>query len=84
MCDHVSVNLCEDCDCVPSILRQGRLLKIPKKNLETFGERSFSYIAHKSNNCLELAAGQPESFTLSLQTFKAELETHLFLQAFFT
>ena len=38
-----------------------RLLKIPQTNLKTFGERSFGL---HCSDCLELAAGRPESFSL--------------------
>ena len=57
-----------------------RLLKIPKTNLKTFGERSFGYIAPTVWNSLpaDLRASP------SLPTFKANLKAHLFRQAFCT
>ena len=69
------------CTCQPSrSLRSSteRLLKIPKTNLKTFGERSFGYIAPTVWNSLpaDLRASP------SLPTFKAKLKTHLFRQAF--
>ena len=48
-----------------------RLLKIPKTNLKTFGERSFGYIALTIWNSL---LADPRA-SPSLQTFKAELKT---------
>ena len=55
-----------------------RLLKIPKTNLKTFGGRSFGYIAPTVWNSLpaDLRASP------SLQSFKVNLKTHLFRQAF--
>ncbi len=55
-----------------------RLLKIPKTNLKTFGERSFGYIAPTVWNSLpaDLRASP------SLPTFKVNLKTHFFRQAF--
>ncbi len=55
-----------------------RLLKIPKTNLKTFGERSFGYIAPSVWNSLpaDLRASP------SLPTFKVNLKTHFFRQAF--
>ena len=55
-----------------------RLLKIPKTNLKTFGERSFGYIAPTVWNSLpaDLRASP------SLPTFKVNLKTHFFCQAF--
>ena len=54
------------------------LLKIPKTNLKTFGERSFGYIA--PTVCNSLPADLRTS--PSLPTFKANLKTYLFRQAF--
>ena len=55
-----------------------RLLKIPKTNLKTFGKRSFGYSAPTVWNSLpaDLRACP------SLPTFKADLKTQLFHQAF--
>ena len=55
-----------------------RLLKIPKTNLRTFGERSFGYIAPTVWNSL------PADLRASpcIPTFKANLKTYLFHQAF--
>ena len=55
-----------------------RLLKIPKTNLKTFHERSFGYIAPTVWNSLpaDLRASP------SLPTFKVNLKTHFFRQAF--
>ena len=55
-----------------------RLLKIPKTNLKTFGEGSFGYIAPTVWNSLpaDLRASP------SLPTFKVNLKTHFFRQAF--
>ena len=55
-----------------------RLLKIPKTNLKTFSERSFGYIAPTVWNSLlaDLRASP------SLPTFKVNLKTHFFRQAF--
>ncbi len=55
-----------------------RLLKIPKTNLKTFGERSFGYTAPTVWNSLpaDLRASP------SLPTFKVNLKTHFFRQAF--
>ena len=55
-----------------------RLLKIPKTNLKTFGERSFGHIAPTVWTSLpaDLRASP------SLPTFKANLKTYLFRQAF--
>ena len=55
-----------------------RLLKIPKTNLKTFGECSFGYIALSVWNSLpaDLRASP------SLPTFKVNLKTHVFRQAF--
>ena len=55
-----------------------RLLKIPKTNLKTFSERSFGYIAPTVWNSLlaDLRASP------SLPTFKVNLKTHFFHQAF--
>ena len=50
-----------------------RLLKIPKTNLKTFGERSFGYIAPTVWN------SPPAS--PSLPTVKADLKTHVFRHA---
>ena len=54
-----------------------RLLKIPKTNLKTFGEHSFSYIAPIVWNSLPADLRAP-----SLPTFKVNLKTHFFRQAF--
>ena len=55
-----------------------RLLKIPKTNLKTFGERAFGYIAPTVWNSLpaDLRASP------SLPASKANLKTHLFRRAF--
>ena len=55
-----------------------RLLKIPKTNLKTFGERSFGDIAPTVWNSLpaDLRASP------SLPAFKANLKTYFFRQAF--
>ena len=55
-----------------------KLLKVPKTNLKTFGERSFGYIAPTVWNSLpaDLRASP------SLPTFKVNLKTHFFRQAF--
>ena len=55
-----------------------RLLKIPKTNLKTFSERSFGYITLTVWNLL------PADLRASpcLPTFKANLKTYLFRQAF--
>ena len=55
-----------------------RLLKIQKTNLKTFHERSFGYIAPTVWNSLpaDLRASP------SLPTFKVNLKTHFFRQAF--
>ena len=55
-----------------------RLLKISKPNLKTFGERSFGYIAPTVWNSLpaDLRASP------SIPTFKVNLKTHFFRQAF--
>ena len=55
-----------------------RLLKIPKTNLKTFGERSFGYIAPTVWNSLP---AHLRAFPC-LPTFKANLKTYLFRQAF--
>ena len=55
-----------------------RLLKIPKTNLKTFGERSFGYIAPTVWNSLP---ADLRAFP-SLPTFKVNLKTHFFRQAF--
>ena len=55
-----------------------RQLKIPKTNLKTFGEHSFGYIAPTVWNSLP---ADLKAFP-SLPTFKANLKTHLFRQAF--
>ena len=55
-----------------------RLLKIPKTNLKTFGERSFGYVVLTGWNSLpaDLRASP------SLPTFKVNLKMHFFCQAF--
>ena len=55
-----------------------RLLKLPKTNLKTFGEFSFGYIAPTVWNSL---LADP-SASPSLPTFKVNLKTHFFRQAF--
>ena len=55
-----------------------RLLKIPKTNLKTFGERSFGYIAPIVWNSLP---ADPRA-SPSLPTFKVNLKMHFFHQAF--
>ena len=55
-----------------------RLLKIPKTNLKTFGERSFGYIAPTVWNSLPANLRTSPS----LPTFKVNLKMHFFHQAF--
>ena len=55
-----------------------RLLKIPKTNLKTFGERSFGYTAPTVWNSLP-ADQRASAF---LPTFKVNIKTHFFRQAF--
>lgn len=64
----------------PRALRSTRekLLRIPKCNLKTAGERSFCYLAPRLWNSLPVSLR--EKGTLS--SFKADLKTHLFRQAF--
>ena len=58
--------------------RLQRLLKVPKTNLKTIGERSFGYIAPTVWNSL------PADLRASpcLPALKANLKTYLFRQAF--
>ena len=55
-----------------------QLLKVPKCNTKTFGERSFSFLAPSVWN--SLPSGLRNSSTLPL--FKSRLKTHLFTTAF--
>ena len=55
-----------------------KLLKVPKRNTKTFGERSFSFLAPSVWN--SLPSGLRNSSTLPL--FKSRLKTHLFTTAF--
>ena len=55
-----------------------KLLKVPKRNTKTFGERSFSFLAPSVWN--SLPSGLRNSSTLPL--FKSRLKTHLFMTAF--
>ena len=55
-----------------------KLLKVPKHNTRTFGERSFSFLAPSVWN--SLPSGLRNSSTLPL--FKSRLKTHLFMTAF--
>ena len=55
-----------------------KLLKVPKRNTKTFGERSFSFLAPSVRN--SLPSGLRNSSTLPL--FKSRLKTHLFTTAF--
>ena len=57
-----------------------RLLKIPKTNLKTFSEHSFGYSAPTVWNSLPADLRYPGS--PSLPTFKVNLKTHFFRQAF--
>ena len=61
-------NLCSSCE---------KLLKVPKRNTKTFGERSFSFLAPSAWN--SLPSGLRNSSTLPL--FKSRLKTHLFTTA---
>ena len=55
-----------------------KLLKVPKRNTKTFGERSFSFLAPSVWN--SLPTDLRNSSTLPL--FKSRLKTHLFMTAF--
>ena len=55
-----------------------KLLKVPKRNTKTFGERSFSFLAPSVWN--SLPSDHRNSSTLPL--FKSRLKTHLFRTAF--
>ena len=55
-----------------------KLLKVPKRNTKTFGERSFSFLAPSVWN--SLPSDLRNSSTLLL--FKSSLKTHLFVTAF--
>ena len=55
-----------------------KLLKVPRRNMKTVGERSFSFIAPSVWNALPVSLrNQP-----TLREFKAGLKTHLFTGAF--
>ena len=55
-----------------------KLLKLPKRNLKTFGYRSFSYQAPIIWNSLPLEIRNSRT----LQQFKVSLKTHFFRLAF--
>ena len=55
-----------------------KLLKIPKQNLKSFGQRSFSFMAPSLwNSLLATLRNEP-----TLSQFKSQLKTFLFAQAF--
>ena len=59
-------------------LADQQLLCVPKMNLKTYGERSFSFAAPTLYNNLPLEIRQSPS----LDSFKASLKAHLFRLAF--
>ena len=55
-----------------------KLLKIPKRNLKSFGQRSFSFMAPSLWNSLPATLRNVPT----LSQFKSQLKTFLFAQAF--
>nr|KAG5699599.1 hypothetical protein BaRGS_000715 [Batillaria attramentaria] len=55
-------------------------LKVPKRNMKTAGERSFSFLAPNVWNSLPVELRDLPT----LSQFKSNLKTHLFRQAFHT
>ena len=60
------------------VLQQKDCSKFPKQNWKL----RWTFFWLQCSDCLELAAGRPESLSLSPPAFKANLKTYLFRQAF--
>ena len=75
---YLSQNLCASESTRNLRLSCEKLLKVPKRNPKTFGERSFSFLAPSVWN--SLPSDLRTSSTLPL--FKSRLKTHSFMTAF--